>query len=166
MLGNMKKHLIFLVLLTSLVTNTSAQSTNDFTSFMFRNFKAPEELRDQCDWIYAIVKVNLDKQNKITSYECIHDYNNSYVPGFTFNKSLKFLVGYRIPGLAKNYKTLLFYFSIAHSETCTVKPSDGTPSPDDVVSTLSTYIVAAKQKNPEIEIYDKPITIFPFHQHK
>jgi hypothetical protein len=41
----------------------------DFVKFVSKNYRLPEELKPNCEWMYAIVKVKTDAQNKIIKYE-------------------------------------------------------------------------------------------------
>ncbi len=88
----MKKLTLLLIFFTSILTKGSAQHTDPFRDFIFQIFKTPEGLKDECKWIYTLVKIKLNPQKKIISYQCLKSGENNYAPTYLLEKSFNFLI--------------------------------------------------------------------------
>jgi hypothetical protein len=148
----------------SLSTKGSAQHTDPFRDFIFQHFKTPEGLKDECKWIYTLVKIKLNPQKKIISYECLKSGETNYAPTYLLEKSFDFLIGYQLNEYTRHARSLIFYFAIANSDECAIKANNLLPGPSDVVQILLNSVEIEKKKNPHIDFYEKPIIIFPFHR--
>jgi hypothetical protein len=162
----MKKYILIIALMISATSSSFSQMKQDLSYFVNTNFNTPTELKDYCGWIYLLVRLKLDDQNKILSYECLNKFQNEYVPNVHLETSFDFLKGYQLKDVTGHPKYVLFYFSIENYQDCTVKPSDITPNRNGVIQTYLQYVRSEKSKNPGIYIYDDPVIIYPFSKQR
>jgi hypothetical protein len=128
----------------------------NFRQFMQKNFKTSEELRQSCKWMFAIIKVQTDKHNKIIDFSFINDPPNDI-------RNLNFMIGYQFPKSIKiNKHPIVFYFAMDNTETCTPKPSDLHYNPNDVINQLLNTIDLIKLKDPKTIFIPSPIYIYLF----
>jgi hypothetical protein len=148
---------IYFTLVVSLCSLTvKAQSTPDYSEFsnlVGRGFKLPENLKFNCEWMYAVVKVDINSQNKITKYKVI-----SRLPD-TMKYNFDFLIGYKFRKKnAVNAHSLVFYFSIDNSEIC--KPIPGQKifyGPNQVVGIIYDILERVRLEDPKAIIEPYPI---------
>ena len=143
----LKNKLIMIFLLLSITLAAKSQSKealHDFANFVSKRYRLPDELKYNCEWIYAVVKVKTNSGNKIVGYEFANE------PPTVMKKSFNLLLGYRFPKTMKiNGRTIVFYLSIDNAEAC--KPKDGEKrfyAPNDVVTALSGYLTNILQADP------------------
>jgi hypothetical protein len=149
-----KIYVIWGALFCSLVTK--AQTTpnyRDFSNFVGRGFKLPENLKLNCEWMYAVVKVDINTEHTITKYKVI-----SQLPD-TMKCNFDFLVGYKFQEKMKpGSSSLAFYFSIDNSEIC--KPIEGQKifySPNQVVGIIYGIFQRLRSDDPKTIIEPYPI---------
>lgn len=137
--------MIFLLLsITVTAKSQSKEELHNFANFVSKKYRLPDELKYNCEWMYAIVKVKTNSGNKIVSYEFANE------PPALMKKSFNVLLGYQFPKSMKiNGHPIVFYLSIDNAETC--KPKDGEQrfyAPNDVVTVLSGYLTNILQADP------------------
>jgi hypothetical protein len=122
----------------------SAKTTDDFVKFVSKEYKLADELKSNCEWMYAIVKVRTDAHNKIIKYEFVNE------PAEGVKKGFSFLIGYQFPKAMKiNKHPIVFYLSIDNSESCIEKPGDiRFYAPNQVVSTITSYYFKIFREDP------------------
>lgn len=151
--------MIFLLLsITFAAKSQSKEALHDFANFVSKKYRLPDELKYNCEWMYAIVKVKTNSVNKVIGYEFVNE------PPAAMKNSFDVLLGYRFPKTMKiNGHPIVFYLSIDNAETC--KPKDGEKrfyAPNDVVSTISGYLTNILQADPRtIIIPELIIQSFP-----
>src|SRR4051812_38020030 len=103
-----KVYFILAALLCCLTAKAQSTSNySDFSNLVGRGFKLPENLKYNCEWMYAVVKVDINKEHKITKYKVISSlpdtmkYNFDFIIGYKFREKINVKV-----------RSLAFYFSI------------------------------------------------------
>lgn len=149
-----KVYFILAALLCSITVK--AQSTPDYSEFsnlVGRGFKLPEKLKFNCEWMYAVVKVDINKEHKITKYKVI-----SSLPD-TMKYNFDFIIGYKFrEKIDAKVHSLAFYFSIDNSEIC--KPINGQKifyNPNQVVDVICGILQRLRLEDPKIDIELYPI---------
>jgi hypothetical protein len=144
-----KTLLVVSLLIVPFVSIAQSSSAIDaFTKFVSKNYRLPEELKTNCEWMYAIVKVRTDNHNKIIKYKVVNNAPKGIKDAFNF------LVGYQFPKKMKiNGHPIVFYMGIDNLEACTEKPGDKIfYAPNDAASKIWSYMT---------ELFkDEPNTIF------
>ena len=98
---------------------SKSNAINDFTKFVGKNYKVPDTLKHNCEWMYAVVRIRTDSHNKIIKIDFINKVSDAMKTGFNF------LMGYQFPNTMKiNGHPIVFYFSIDNTEICKPKPGD------------------------------------------
>ena len=98
-----------------------------FNLYVVRNFPLSEELKTNCSWVYAIVSVKTNDNNKIIAYHFIND------PPDIMKKGFEKLIGYQFSKKMKiNGHPIIFYFLIDNDETCIPKPEDTSYTPNQI----------------------------------
>ena len=129
---NLKAIIIsFCLLILSLNTKAQTDPLTDFTNFVGKNYNLPEELKSNCEWMYAIVKVTTNKQNRVVKYVVV----NKALEAF---KNFNFLIGYQFPKRMKiNQHPIVFIFSVDNTEICKPQPGDFMISPYQVADAIA-----------------------------
>jgi hypothetical protein len=110
---------VFLFMLPFVSKGQQSPSIIAFTKFVSKNYRLPDGLKANCEWMYAIVKVKTDSNNKILKYELVNKQHNSLKGTFDF------IIGYKFPKKEKiNGHPIVFYMGIDNLEGCTEKPGD------------------------------------------
>ncbi|RVU01962.1 hypothetical protein EOD41_08400 [Mucilaginibacter limnophilus] len=133
-----------LVVLMFLPIMASAQSIEiqNFVKFL-NNYKVPDELKYNCEWLYAVVRVKTDASNKIVKYNFLNS------PPEAMKKSFDFLLGYQFPNTMKlKGRSVVFYYYIDNAQICKPKPDDYLPTPSEVVETLNGIYWQLKNTDP------------------
>lgn len=65
--------------------------------FVAKNFKIPESVKTDCNWNFAIVQLDVDKDNQVTAARVVNDFYSTD----SLRKSFSFLKGYTFPKEAK-----------------------------------------------------------------
>ena len=128
---------------------------HDFTKFVGKNYRLPDSLKSNCEWMYAIVKVKTGKANKIVSYDFINR------PPGAMQKAFGFLIGYQFPSNAKiNKRPVIFYLGIDNLSSCTEKPGDLVYyAPNRVVGIMTTHMFKVWKETPNAIILSNTIII-------
>ena len=110
-----KISIVILTLLLPIISKAQSLPAIDaFAKFVTKTYRLPEELKSNCEWMYAIVKVKTDSRNKITRYDFIN------TPSEAMKKSFSFLKGYQFPKAMRiNGHPIVFYMAIDNLEGCT-----------------------------------------------
>lgn len=133
-------------ILVFLQSSSRAQATmelRDFGKFVGKNYAIAPELKTNCEWMYAIVKVKTNTQNKITGYDFVNNPDSLLKNGF------KFLLGYQFPkNLKINKRPIVFYFTIENQESCIEKSGDlRFYAPNRVASIITSYYLKIFKEN-------------------
>lgn len=147
----MLKIKLFFILLFIAPCVSSAQTSpgiDAFTIFVSKKYRLPDELKSNCEWMYAIVKVKTDNHNKIVKYDMVN------TPPEGMKKAFGFLTGYQFPQKMKiKGHPIVFYMAINNIDGCTEKPGDKVfYAPNDAGSQIWLYLAKL--------IKDDPNTIF------
>lgn len=123
-----------------------AQSTMEFRvfrKFIGKNYVIAPELKTNCEWMYAIVKVQTNTQNKITGYSFVNNPDSLLKNGF------KFLLGYQFPkNLEIKKRPVIFYFTIENQESWIEKDGDlRFYAPNRVASIIASYYLKFFNEN-------------------
>ena len=115
-----------------------------FRQFVTKNYNLPQELKYNCEWMYAIVRLKGNSSNKVVSYEVLND-------ALAGMKNFDFLIGYRFPkSIAINKHPVVFYFSIDNKEICKPKAGDKIYySPNEVVGITVMYLQRILKDDPK-----------------
>ncbi|MBB5396351.1 hypothetical protein [Mucilaginibacter sp. AK015] len=141
-----KSYTILLILLLPIISKSQSHpGVQAFTKFVSKNYRLPEELKSNCEWMYAIVKVKTDNHNRIIKYEFVNK------PTEGMKKPFDFLIGYQFPKATKiNGHPIIFYLGIDNLEICKEKPGDKVfYAPNDVVSTITSYMQKILRDDPK-----------------
>jgi len=145
--------IIFITLAFPILAKSQTRNLSDFSQFIQKNYRFPEELKSNCEWMFAIVSVKTDHQNKIVSYDFINDPQKGI-------RNLKFILGYQFPPKMKiNGHSIVFYLAIDNTETCIPKSSDHTYNPNNVVSQLLNTLDSIRRKDPKTIFINLPVYI-------
>lgn len=136
------------VILPFIGKSQTSSEIKSFTQFVLRNFHLPNELKTNCEWMYAIVKVKTDNKNKIIKIEFVNNPPNEIKTAFDF------LIGHQFSKKMKIDKhPIVFYLGIDNLEGCTEKPGDKMfYAPNDAAAKIWGYMSQL--------IKDDPGTIF------
>ncbi|WP_184550049.1 hypothetical protein [Mucilaginibacter sp. FT3.2] len=149
-----RAYFILVVLLCSLTVK--AQSALDyagFSKFVGKGYKLSEGLKFNCEWMYAVVKIEINKESKITKYKVVNRLPD------TVKYDFGFLIGYKFSEKMKvNGHSLVFYFSIDNSEICKPKPGQKIfYSPNQVVGIIYEILEQTRLEDPRTIIEPYPI---------
>jgi hypothetical protein len=98
-----------LSLIALLIIPSYNSDFGDFVRFAVKNFDPPETVARKCDWQYAIIKLQVNKENKVVSFETLNEVSHD------FNESLSFLKSYKFDSkLHINQRPILFCLSIVN----------------------------------------------------
>jgi hypothetical protein len=124
-----------LLILTFTCKAQESPAINSFKRFVLKNYRLPDELKSNCGWMYAIVKVETDNSNKIVKYKIVNPSNR--LEG-TFN----FIIGYQFPKKMKiNAHPIVFYMGIDNLDGCEEKPGDKVYyAPNEPASAIWSYM--------------------------
>lgn len=102
---------------------------------MLKNYRLPDELKSNCEWMYAIVKVETDNRNKITKYKIVNPSNR-------LEGTFDFIIGYRFSKKTRiNRHPIVFYIGINNLEGCKEKLGDKVfYAPNEPASTIWSYM--------------------------
>ncbi|MDR6943006.1 hypothetical protein [Mucilaginibacter pocheonensis] len=128
-----------------LVGKSQTKEINDFTKFVGKAYKVPDSLKQNCEWIYAFVKLKTDARNKVVKIGFINKVPQAIKAGFGF------LIGYQFSKAMKtNGHPIVFYFSIDNSEICKPKPGDFIYYyPNQVVEIITSTLLQIKKEDPK-----------------
>ncbi|MES2267015.1 MAG: hypothetical protein V4520_09660 [Bacteroidota bacterium] len=141
--------IVLTLLIVPIVIKAQRISKNDsFTKFVLKNYHLPDELKSNCEWMYAIVKVRTDIHNRIVNYEFVNK------PPDKIKGTFNFIIGYQFSKKEViNRHPIVFYFAIDNLQGCTEKPGDKIYyAPNDAASSIWGYVTQL--------IKDDPKTIF------
>jgi hypothetical protein len=148
----MRTLIITLICTLPLFVKGQQADTATFTRYISKNYRIPEELKRNCSWVYAIVSVKTNNDNKIVGY---HFINNS--PDI-MKKSLDILLGYQFSKKMKiNGHPIIFYLLIDNSETCVPKPEDTSYTPNQIFNFLTANFDKIIREDPKSIIFSTPI---------
>jgi hypothetical protein len=147
--NNMKKLYVSLIFM-SLFLQVKAQDYNGFLKFVYKNFKVTPEMRRNCDWQYAIVKLKTDLTKKITSVEILNNDANKIKGDFNF------LIGYKFENdLPVKKRSVIFCYTLENQNLgrdCAISPEFHQPS-DVMMKILNCFNVEQKKEPSTIFIY-------------
>jgi hypothetical protein len=141
-----KGYIIILISLLPFISNgQSSPAIAAFTNFVSKNYRLPEELKSNCEWMYAIVKVKTDSHNKVVKYEFVNH------PPEGMKKAFDFLLGYQFSKTMKiNGHPIVFYMGIDNLEGCTEKPEDKVfYAPNNAASEIWGYVTKVIKEDPK-----------------
>lgn len=124
-------------------------SFDAFRQFVANTHRVPTSLKKNCNWHYAVVKVNSDNHGKVTGYEVLNDAEED------LKKSFSFLVGYKFDKrLGVNRRPVVFILTVfSRQEDC-----DGPTviiSPTDAIASVFGLLNEQRKKEPRtIFLYD------------
>lgn len=165
---NYIKKLSFLVLLILFSSGTAkSQSTygwNNFFRYVYKNFKIPPEISEDCNFNYAVVVLKTDKQGKIRTVDIAND---SKVKA----QSLTFLKSYRIGREANLRNRYVLFFLLFDQRKYTtlrcVSPYEIGGGPTQIFTDALRYVSAQLKKDPTTIIsYDPIILVMSDPSHK
>lgn len=142
---------VIILILIILYIPSNAQSTrdiNNFSKFVIKNYNLPDTLKNDCEWMYAIVKVKTDIHNKIIKYDFVNE------PPLGMGRAFDFLIGYQFSQKMKiKGHPVVFYFSIDNSEICI--PKEGEKrfyAPNQAVETIMAFYYKIFKDDPQTVI--------------
>ena len=145
--------IIGLLILPLLVKSQKLVDAEAFTGYVSKNYIVSDELKTNCEWLYAIVRVKTDINNKIINYTFLNE------PGEALKNGFKILQGYRFPKTMKiNNRPVIFYFAIYNNETCI--PKEGEMrfyAPNDVVNIMFKHMQKIIRDDPKALIIAAPV---------
>ncbi|MDB4924731.1 hypothetical protein [Mucilaginibacter sp.] len=109
------KSLVFTVII-SLFTYYKNQPPNlfgydSFLQYVRKGFKPSDATKKNCEWQYALVKVNTDINNKVIKYDLLNKTSED------LTKSLSFLLGYQFSkNLPINKHPIVFCISLENEK--------------------------------------------------
>jgi hypothetical protein len=137
--------IIGLLLLPLVGKSQSKPNMADFTAYVSKKYIVSNELKANCEWMYAIVRVRTDANNKIINYDFVNE------PAECVKKGFNGLIGYQFPKTMKiNKHPIVFYFSIDNTETCI--PKEGEMrfyAPNHVVNIIITHLQKILKDDPK-----------------
>jgi len=114
-----------------------------FVKYILRNYKLPENLKYNCDWMYAVVKVETDAHNKVVKYKVLNPSNNL---GDTFD----FIIGYQFSktnGISRH--PIVFCMGVNNLDGCTEKTGDKVfYAPNEPASAIWSYMNGLIKSDP------------------
>jgi len=99
---------------------------DNFTDFIMHNFDPPESVQRICIWQYVILKVHIDRTNKVTNYSIMNPVVNG------LDSSFNFIKGYQFSKQAVwRKKNLILCIGLQNNriEACDTVTNDGHPTP-------------------------------------
>ncbi|EHQ25531.1 hypothetical protein [Mucilaginibacter paludis] len=152
----MKTLLISLTFLLSFLVSFGQQKRtgfDDFHSFVQEKYNVPASVRNNCDWQYAIVKLTVDDNNRVTNYTTLNEVSKDF-----FN-SLAHLKGYQFNrNIPIHKRPVVFYLTIENDEhPCDVPPKHITSAM--ATSSVFAYLHAQQEKQPNTLFIFNPIVI-------
>jgi hypothetical protein len=130
-----------------------SQSAEDkrFIKFVGKKYRLPEDLRTNCSWMYAIVRVKTNKDNKIISYDFINNLSEEMKASFGI------LIGYQFSQKMKiNGHPIIFYLLVDNSEVCIPKKKDASYTPDQVFNFMITNFDKIQKTDPRAIVISTP----------
>jgi hypothetical protein len=147
----LKLGLLFILLPFFSIAQSSIASYDNFIRFVGKNYRANAEIRRNCDWQYAVVKVNVDGNNRIVDYTILNEVTGA------LKNSFKYLQGYQFDKTIPIKKQpVVFYFTIQNdNDDCDVKPQNHLPSE----ATIAVFSVFNEQflKEPQTIFIYEPV---------
>ena len=142
-----------------MIGKSQTREINDFTKFVVKNYKVPDTLKQNCDWMYAFVKLKTDKHNKIIKIDFINKVPNGMKTGFNFLLGYQFLKSMKI-----NEHPIVFYFSVDNTEICKPKPGDFIYYyPNQVVEIITNTLWQIEKEDPKT-IFIPEMVIIKFYE--
>ena len=110
----MKLSLILALLNVAFAFQPKPTGFDAFKNFVADTQRIPVSLKKNCNWHYAVVKVNSDKNGKVNGYEVLNEAHED------LKKSFSFLVGYKFDErLAVNGRPVVFIYTVySNQEDC------------------------------------------------
>lgn len=142
------RRIIFIIAIISCGFCASYAQTpvlNSFSRFVEMNYKLPDSLKSNCEWMYAIVKVKTNSHNKIIHYDFLNEPSNA------MKRSFQYLIGYQFPVAFKiNNRPVVFYFSVDNLKICDEKPGDKVYyAPNQVAQIITSYVYKVMKEEPK-----------------
>jgi hypothetical protein len=148
----MRKLIITLICILPFFANAQPSDTTKFYNYVGKNYRVPDSIKGNCSWVYAIISLKTNNNNKVVAYHFI-----SY-PSEVMKKNLDFLVGYQFSKKMRiNGHSIIFYLLIDNSETCMPKPEDTSYLPDQIFSFLITNFDRILREDPRPILFSTPI---------
>lgn len=142
-----------ILLITPSVIHAQSKSTTDFITFVGKEFQLPQDLKYNCEWMYAVVRVKTDVHNRIISYDFVNKIPED------MKHSFDFLHGYRFPQTMKiNKHPIVFYLSVNNTEICKPKADDFKYTPNQVVNIIATILLKIQKDDPKTIFIPEMIT--------
>lgn len=148
----MRKLIITLICILPFLVKAQTSDTTKFSNYVGKNYRIPDAIKSNCSWVYAIISLKTNSNNKVVDYHFIN------YPPDSMKKNLDFLVGYQFSKKMKiNGHSIIFYLLIDNSETCNPKPEDTSYLPDQIFSFLTTNFDRILREDPRPIIFSTPI---------
>jgi hypothetical protein len=123
----MKLKILILLCISALCSFSKLNpEVDNFTDFIRRNFNPPESVQRICVWQYVILKVQIDRTNKVINYSIMNPVANG------LDSSFNFIRGYQFSKKAVwSQKNLILCIGLQNNriDACDTVTNDGHPTP-------------------------------------
>jgi hypothetical protein len=148
---NIKILALFLLISTSLFSQTKAQP---ISKFILKNFRVPDSLRKDCNWNYLAVELSINKNNELV-YK-IKNYTNNQ-----FLKSLDFLKNYKVSEIDKKSLPALIFITVKNQTGDCGDQTYYNPFPADITEIITGLISEELKIFPNIRIEAITSIVYP-----
>lgn len=141
--------LVFICFFFSINKGVSqAINCDDFLKYVGKNFNPPKAVKESCEWQYAVIKIQTDKNNKILAYNLLNNVSDD------LKSSFKFLKDYQFPATTLiNGRPIVFCVSIENKKM-ECAPLQKQHSPPEVLGLIYANL------KPQMEFEPKTIFVF------
>ena len=136
------KILILFSLFTLIHVNQQSNCLDDFKKYVTRNLSPPESVKSNCEWQYAIIKLKIDKNNRIGSYKFLN------AASLDLKDSFKFLKNYKVSKYEDfRNRDIVFCLSIEnYKNACMLSKNNF--SPGEILGRVLSKYSAQQKANP------------------
>jgi len=158
----MKKLNIFILtifLLSPLIGLCQSKGNYEkFVKYVLGSYKLPENLKHNCEWMYAIVKVETDTHNKVVKYKVLNPSNK-------LGNTLNFIIGYQFSKRNRiNRHPIVFYMGVNNLDGCKEKAGDKVfYAPNEPASVIWSYMNGLIKEDPQT-IFIPDILIYSYNK--